>query len=246
MGMKYSTQGGGAATGLGNDFATFLQQGLNTGSFGGASAAGQAGAANPAGSTQGIAGVLNDILSGGAGKLGGSMAQMMQTQQQNDVNGIRARFGASGGTAFGTPGQYAESTYRAQAAPQITSAIGNMQMSALAQLFPQIGALAQKGIPQAEVTAQQNPWVTAAGIAAPAFGAILGGPAGASLGGMFSGMMGGGGGASASGASAPFNMMPQNMDFSHMFQPNMSFNPAMSIPSGGGFNWGQYTPTLRF
>jgi hypothetical protein len=106
MGMNYKEAGGGPATGLADSFINFLQSGLQTGSFGGASAMGQSRSANPFGSTLGISGVLNDILSAGGGRVGGSMADMIRTQQTNDVNSLRARFGVGGGTAFGSPAQY--------------------------------------------------------------------------------------------------------------------------------------------
>lgn len=220
MGMKYKQVGGGPATGLAQDYTNFLEQGLNTGTFGPGFAAG----GSAMGATQGIGGFLNDILSGGAGKLGGSLQQILQTQQTNDVNSIRSRFGAGGGTAFGTPAAYAESTYRAQAAPQIASAIGNLQLQTLLPLLGQIGGLAQRGIPQAEIVGQQSPWAQVAGIAAPVLGGILGGPAGAGLGAKLGGLFGGGAGAAAS------NFMPSNINFGAEFNPSIAggFMPTMT------------------
>lgn len=244
MGMNYKTVGGGAATGLGNSWATFLQNGLNSGTFGAGSAASGAASANPAGSTTGIAGVLNDILSGGAGKLGGSLGQMIATQQKNDVENLRSRFGVGGGTAFGTPGQYAESTYRAQAAPQITSAIGNLQLGALSQIFPQIGALAQKGIPQAETVASQNPLTTGLGIAAPIVGGVLGGPLGASIGAGVGRLFGGGGSQTMGGGGGmSFNPTPGN--FSAPSSAQWSAGMTGSSPTMFGTNFG-FTPSFRF
>lgn len=187
-------QVGGSGTGLGHDFAGWLQQGLNTGYFGAGSPAGVGAAAH----TQGISGVLNDILSGGAGKLGGSLGQLLQTQQTNDIGALRSRFGVGGGTAFGTPAAYAESQYRSQAAPQIATQVGGLQMGALGQLLPLLGGMAGRDIPQAENYFQPSGLSQFASIAAPVAGGILGGPLGASigagLGGFFSNHFGGGGG----------------------------------------------------
>lgn len=239
--MKYKEVGGGAAKGLGNDFASFLQSGLNSGYFGAGTPAGY-GAPAQAG---GIAGFLNDVLSGGAGKLGGSLQQILQTQQNNDISGIRSRFGVGGGTAFGTPGAYAESTYRAQAAPQITSAIGQLQASVLGPLLGQIGGLAQRGIPQAEVVGQQNPWIQAASLAAPIAGGLLGGPLGAGIGASLGGMFGGGGGMGGGGGGG-FNMAPSNINFASMFQPNTSFGQNFTYPYGAGGGWmPQFNPFGR-
>lgn len=186
MGMKYKEVGGGSATGLADNFVQFLQQGLQTGSFGAGTATGQAGAANPYGSTAGIAGVLNDILSGGGGNLGGSLGQLLKTQQNNDVESLRARFGVGGGTAFGTPAQYAESTYRAQAAPQIATQVGGLQMNALNSILPLIASLSQKGIAQREGTYQPSTLAQVAQVGLPIAGATLGflagGPGGAAAG----------------------------------------------------------------
>lgn len=175
MGMKYSTQGG-SGTGFGQDFASFLMGGLN-GNFGGSGGS----------QNTGIGGFLNNVLGGGAGTLGGAMQQMLQTQQTNDINSIRSRYGVGGGTGFGTPAAYGEATYRAQAAPQITSAIGNLQMNALNSILPMMSGMASRDIPQAQTVGQQNPWVQAAGVLAPLAG-------GAINAGLFGGGLGGSGG----------------------------------------------------
>lgn len=201
MGMKQKQVGGGPATGLANDFVGLLQSGLRTGTFGTGGATSQFANANPLASTTGIAGVMNDILAGGAGQIGGSLAQLIQTQQANDVAGLRSRFGVGGGTAFGTPAAYAESTYRAQAAPQITQAIGGLQEGLLGQLLPIISGLSMKGIPQAEITQQASPWLQAAQIGLPILGTVAGAFAGnPELGAMLGGLFGKG--ASNAGSSA--------------------------------------------
>lgn len=203
MGMK-EKQVGGSGTGLGHDFASWLQQGLNTGYFGAGSPAGY----GSAGTTMGISGVLNDILSGGAGKLGGSLGQLLQTQQANDIGNLRSRFGVGGGTAFGTPGQYAEAQYRSQVASQIATQVGGLQLQALMPLLGLLGGTANRDIPQAESVLQPSGFSQFASIAAPVAGALLGGPLGASIGsglGSFFGNHFGGGGGMGSDPLAGFN-----------------------------------------
>lgn len=171
MAMKYKTVGGTPNEGLPADFTNMLQ-GMLTGSYGGAGASSQAANADPYGSTQGIGGILQDLLSGGAGKIGGSMADMISKTQTRNVNDLRSRFGTGGGTAFGTPAAYAESMLRSEEAPKLTQAIGGLQQNALAQLLPIFAALAARGTPQAEVVGQQNPWVQGITLGTNVLGAV--------------------------------------------------------------------------
>jgi hypothetical protein len=166
------------------------------------------------------------------------LQQILQTQQTNDVNSLRSRFGAGGGTAFGTPAAYAESQYRAQAAPQITSAIGNLQLQALSPLLAQMGALTQRGTPQAENVFQPSALMQGLGIAAPIAGTLLGGPIGGMLGGLFGGAASGGGGMGG--------FSPSNINFGAEFNPSLSglLGPALS---GSSFSSGfmPMMPQLR-
>lgn len=154
MAPKVSNVGGGPATGLAKDFTDWLGKALNTGSFG------PAGTGNPTGQTAGLSGVLNDIIAGGAGKLGGSLNSMIESKQQSDIGDLRARFGASGGMSMGTPATYAEGNLRAKQGPESAMAIGNLQLSALAPLLQMIASLSGKGIPQAESVVSTNPWLS--------------------------------------------------------------------------------------
>ena len=189
MAPKYKEYGGGPATGLADNFIQFLSQGLNSGTFG---------AGNPAGgdaaqSSMGIAGVLNDILSGGAGNVGGAMAQLIRNDTNDQVNNLRARYGAQGGTAFGSGAQYAEGVLRSKQAPALTQAIGGLQLNAVQNLLGTIAGLSQKGIAQRSGAMQENPWLTAgkigaagiqavAGMRTPSFGQMPGGAPGMDLG----------------------------------------------------------------
>lgn len=166
MGMKYKEYGGGPATGLADDFIKFLSGGLS-GTFGGGSSAAQAGNADPMGSTMGIGGILNDLLSGGAGEVGGALQSLISKDVERNSNAIRSRFGAQGGQAFGTPAAFAESLLRSESAPRLTQAIGGLQLGAVQSLLPIFAGLASKGITQRQGTMEENPWVTGFKIAAP-------------------------------------------------------------------------------
>lgn len=189
MGNKYKEVGGGPATGLADSFVKFLQQGITTGSFGGVTAGQHAGAADPFGSTAGIGGILNDLLAGGAGNIGGSMADMISKQSERDVANLRARFGTGGGVGAGTPAAYGEALLRSETAPKLATAVGGLQLQTLSQLLPIFAGLAGKGISQRETIATPNPLVSTIGSIAPLISAastFFGnpfGPAGAAAGG---------------------------------------------------------------
>lgn len=161
--------GGGPATGLADQFVSWLSQGLNTGSFGPGAPAG----ADAHGATMGIGSYLTDILSGGAGKIGGATSDIITKQGERDAAAVRARYGVGGGTAFGTPGAYAEGMVRSETAPKLVSAIGGLQQNALQMLLPLFANIAGKGLTQRQTVTQQSPWATAAGIAAPLISAGL-------------------------------------------------------------------------
>lgn len=156
MGPQAKTVGGGPATGLADDFVNFLRGGLTTGTFGNPGQ--QAMGANPIGSTTGIAGILNTILSQGAGKMGGALQDIINQRQAGDIANLRARYGM-GGTGTGTPGAYAESLYRSQAAPQAAVQIGQLQSQYLQPLMQAMYGLSERGIPQATTVLSQSPFM---------------------------------------------------------------------------------------
>lgn len=160
MGPKVNTVGGGPATGLANDWVGFLDKGLNTGTFG----AGRGAGPGAIDSTTGIAGILNEVLSGGAGKFGDALQSIIGRRQNLDIANLHQRYGA---TSVGTPGAFAESSYRAQAAPESALAIGNFQLKALEPILAMIQGLSMKGLPQAETLIQP-------GFAQQALGALPG------------------------------------------------------------------------
>lgn len=172
-GTKFNEVGGGPATGLANDFVSLLRGSL-FGNFGGQPTAGQRfDAANPVGSTQGISQFLQSILGEGAGNLGGSLRDLITGQQTRDVGDIRSRFGAGGGQAFGTPAGYAESRYRAEAAPQAAVATGNLQLNTITQLLQAITGIAGKGISQRQTVAQPSGITSFLSTLAPGLSALL-------------------------------------------------------------------------
>src|SRR6266550_6183171 len=148
--MQQIRQAGGTGTGLGKDLAGIFDTGINTGSFGTRPPAG----GDAVTSTTGIFGVLNDLLSGGAGKVGGSLADLIGRHQEKDIADIHQRYGA---TSLGTPGAYAESNYRARAAPEAATAIGNLQLSALMPLLQMITGFGGRDVAQAQLFASPNP-----------------------------------------------------------------------------------------
>lgn len=159
MAPKVGTAGGGPATGLAKDFTEWLGNALNTGTFGTGNVGGMAGSGAMT-QTAGFTGVLNDVLSQGGGNIGGALGELIKQRQSADIGDIRARFGASGGTSLGTPAAFAESSYRAQAAPQSAVAIGQLQLSALEPILRSILSLSGLGIPQATTTVSPNPWLS--------------------------------------------------------------------------------------
>lgn len=155
MGAKTKERGGGPAVGLSEDTITGLRALLNP-QFGNTGGIGTAGSPNAFDSAGGVFGILSSILSSGGGKVGGALAELLSKQQERDVNAIRARFGASGGAAFGTPAAFAESQYRAEAAPQIATQIGGLQLQALAPLLSGAFGLSQLGIAPRQLVQERS------------------------------------------------------------------------------------------
>jgi len=157
MGYKERTIGGGPATGLAEDFTGFLKNLINTGSFGGGTAGQQAGAANPMGDTQGIMGLLNSIVSNPQADQ--SVQQLISKDIERGRNDLRARFGAGGGMAYGTPAAFAEGLYQAEQAPRTAIAMDQMAQQRVASLMPffqMIQNISSMGIPQAQSTLQPS------------------------------------------------------------------------------------------
>ena len=136
LGPKVKTTGGGAAKPFASDFIDWL--GTNTTSSGGFNTAigrllsGQGLSDN---GNQAYDTAYNKAM-GGIGQVGldpnsqfaqgiNTMLQQRQTQAQND---LRARFGAQGGMAFGTPAATAEARYLAESTPQIAATLGQYDL----------------------------------------------------------------------------------------------------------------------
>lgn len=174
MGPRQSSVGGGPATGLANDFVGFLQNALNTGTFGGAASAGQAAGANPIGATTGIAGILNDLLAGGAGQIGGNMNQMIAKDTDRQAQMLRERYTQGGGVGYGSPAANAEALLRSESGAKMTQATGQLQMAALMPILQMIMGLSGKGISQREDVLSPNPWMQGLSALAPLIGAAAG------------------------------------------------------------------------
>lgn len=175
MAPRIREVGGGPATGLADQFVQLLSSILGGNASvggGGTGPMARTDQSNPVGRTAGIAGVLNDILAGGSGEFGGALKSLITQRQGQDIADLRARFGASGGTAFGTPAAYAESAYRAKAAPEAATQIGSLQLQALLPLLQLAGGLSEKGISQRQTIAQPSAFTSFLGTIAPAIATI--------------------------------------------------------------------------
>lgn len=167
MGAKTTEVGGGPTVGLAENYVNFLQSIMNTGGMG------TAGSPDAFGTTGGVFGILSELLSPGAGRPGASMSAMLSKQHERDVAGLRARYGAGGGVAFGTPAAHAESLYRAEAAPRETQAITGLQLQALMPLLGQIGQFSQMGIAPRQIVQEKGFLGEALGTIAPIAEAAL-------------------------------------------------------------------------
>lgn len=185
--------GGGPATELADQFVQFLLQGLG-GQFGasqqqfdprspqarrggGGGFRGGQGIASrrtgpldrvdqsdPLGQTQGIAGVINDILGGSQLDTTQALQQQIQTDIDTGVADLRAGFGASGGTSLGTPASVGEAIFRSRAAPLKTIATEGLlrgrqqlQLQTLLPILQLIASLSGRGIPQAQEEVLTSP-----------------------------------------------------------------------------------------
>lgn len=166
MNHKYQEYGGGPAVGLAENFTNFLNRIITTGSFGGTTAAQQANAANPIGSTQDVFGFLNSIIQGPDAGLITTINDMISKETDRSANALRARFGAQGGMAFGTPAAFAEGVLRAEAAPRAALAVDEINrankalgIQALMPLFQMASGLSQAGIAPRQGTLQPPGWL---------------------------------------------------------------------------------------
>jgi len=167
MGAKTETVGGSkSGKALSNDFVGLLSDLLNGGGIG----ANQAAGSNAVG---GVRGTFQDLLSQGAGKVGGALGEILKQQQIGDVGALRSRFGAQGGMSFGTPAAYAESQYRAQAAPQATAQIGKLQLEALGPLLQQYLSVYNKETPGAQTIQKKTGLGQALGVVGQLAGPAL-------------------------------------------------------------------------
>lgn len=152
MGINYKTVGGSqGGKELSSDFIDSLSKILN-----GPNATGQLAGAGAMTSGTGALSALSDILSSGGGKVGGGLAQLLSKSQERNVNNLRARFGAQGGSAFGTPAAVAESAYRAEAAPQIATQVGSLQLQALSPFINALMGIYGHEVPGAQTVGQKS------------------------------------------------------------------------------------------
>lgn len=133
MGAKTKKVGGSRG---GEQFSNSFVDALSGLMYGSATGRGRVGGSGYAGQSAvdqagGVFGTLQSILGPGAGEIGGALAKTLESDIATGRDTLRARFGAGGGQAFGTPGAYAEAKYNATVAPEVTKAIGGLQLQAL-------------------------------------------------------------------------------------------------------------------
>ncbi len=171
--------GGGTATPVAEDFASFLQDFLGQG--------GQPLGRDPTQQTTGIMQALNELIAGV--DVRGPQSAIQQTIQQSrgrEAADLRERF-TSGGGSRGTPSAVAEALFRSETTPKIATAVGDLDLranqqriQALMSFLQQIGGFAGRGVPQAEesIIVKPGPLDYLAGFAgsgADAFAASKGG-----------------------------------------------------------------------
>jgi len=176
MGYKEKTVGGGPATGLADEFVSFLQNFITSGQFGGSSGKGtkknpnevrggvggsaatsQYQAENPQADATGIFGLLNSMISNPQADK--SVQDLIAKDSERGRNDLRARFGASGGMAYGSPAAYAESLYQAEQAPRTAVAMDQMAQQRIGSLMPffqMLQNLSGMGIPQAQTVMEPS------------------------------------------------------------------------------------------
>lgn len=148
-----SEVGGGDATPLGKGLIDFLLPLLGV--------QGNMDRADPVGKTQGIAGIISDLFSPGAGVAGKNIQEVIQQDINKQVGATRARFTAGGGVSRGTPAAFAESQIRSTSAPRIAHEISSLQLGTLLPLLQIMASIGSKGLSQKETLVQDNPWLVA-------------------------------------------------------------------------------------
>lgn len=167
MGSTTKEIGGGPAVGLANDWVHALQGLLNTGGMG------SAGSPDAYGSAGGVYNVLKDILSGGAGKIGGAYQDIIAKDMNRQALALRGRFTQGGGASFGTPAAYAEALLRSESGPKLIAAIGGLQENAINSLIGSYTGLSGKGISDRQIVQEPSAFSQVLGTVAPVLSAAM-------------------------------------------------------------------------
>lgn len=174
MGYRERTVGGGPAKGLAEDFTSFLRNFITSGSFGSGTAGQQFTAADPAGGAANIFGLLNSMISNPTADR--SVQELISKDIERGRNDLRARFGAGGGMAFGSPAAFAEALYQSEQAPRTAMAMDQMAQSRIGTLMPffqMLQNISSLGIPQAQATMEPKPWLQALNLGMDVAGTVL-------------------------------------------------------------------------
>ncbi|KKL53823.1 hypothetical protein LCGC14_2271560 [marine sediment metagenome] len=141
--------GGGAATPVAEDFASFLQNFLGQG--------GQPLGRDPTQQTTGIMQALNELIAGPDVRgQQSAVQQIIQQDTERQTANLRERFTAGGGSR-GTPSAVAEGLFRSEVTPRIAAATGELDLranqqriQALMPFLQLLSGFAGRGVPQAE------------------------------------------------------------------------------------------------
>jgi hypothetical protein len=155
-GGSFETQGGGPAKGLASSFVNHLQKGTKSAGYQQAldrTLSGQALNTNLGrgfeDAIKNMYGIINN--SGPAVDYNSPMAnalkQILQQQDTQNVNNLRARFTQQGGMGAGTPAAVAEARYMSESNPRTVAALGNLSLQEnqlrQQQMGTNLGSLAQ-------------------------------------------------------------------------------------------------------
>src|SRR3972149_5710848 len=123
--------GGGPAKPLGEDIVSMLRaliagEGTPEGSL-----FGRISGRDPLGQTGDIMSGISRLLEPvNVAPTGEALQQIIQRDTERGAADLRSRFGAAGGVSLGTPAAYAESLFRAEAAPRAATAMGELGLKA--------------------------------------------------------------------------------------------------------------------
>jgi hypothetical protein len=149
MGARYREVGGGPATGVADSWANTLQSMMG----GGSTPSTQMNNAPNA-----MARIMQEILSPGAGAIGGNFASQIERGIGRERGALTSRFSSMNG-GYGSGAGQALAQFGAEVADRVPMDIANLQMGTIQQLMQAIGQFSQRGVSQRSTVAEPNPWL---------------------------------------------------------------------------------------